>query len=168
MTASLGSCVSDCPRLLVGFSGFLAAEGWHGMLQAHCAEWEIVGGGPYVVDVVSINLGPIRGEVWDVDQGWTRICPIGEGVVAIQSTGGAFIDSMTISCAPLLVSGSGGGLTLSVGPASDVAPIGGSGGTPFNPIECSPGNLAVGLNLRSGFYIDMLQLVCDGFREPTH
>jgi hypothetical protein len=154
-------CEQD--QILVGLSGFLAVEGWHGMLQAHCAEWEVVGSDSYVVNVVSTKLGPIRGEVWDTNQDWERLCPDGEGVVGIRGGGGAFIDLLTLTCAPLVPSQSGGVLTLGLGTSHDLEPVGGSGGTPFDPLDCPAGTLAVGLNLRSGFYIDMLQLVCDAF-----
>jgi hypothetical protein len=133
------------------------------MLRAHCAEWEIVGSDSYFVELVSINLGPVRGEIWDVNQDWERLCPDGEGIVGIQASGGAFIDALTLTCAPLVPSTSGGTLALGLGVPHDLTMIGGTGGTPFEPLECPAGTLGVGLNLRSGFYIDMLQLVCDGF-----
>jgi hypothetical protein len=153
-------------QFLVGASGFLSLEGWHGMLQAHCAELEIVGNDPYLVEAASTTLGPIRGEVWDTEQGWERLCPDGEGVVGIRSTGGSFIDSLTLACAPLVAETGGAALTLRLGAAHDLAEVGGTGGTPFDPIDCPTGTLAVGLNLRSGFYIDMLQLVCDALVTP--
>jgi len=159
-----GDPASDpCPQgeFLVGFSGFLALDGWHGQLRTHCAAFLISGDPPYAVTVASTSMGPLHGEQGNMSDPWSRVCADGEAVVGIEGNAGSFIDSITVQCAALEVSGTPGEFTLSVGSAAALPPVGSTGGTPFPAISCMDGQLGTGANLRSGFYIDLLQLMCE-------
>lgn len=50
--------------------------------------------------------------------------------------------------------------------ATDIAPHGGNGGVPYRA-ECDPGSYVVGLDARSGAFIDRLQIVCGRWTGKT-
>jgi hypothetical protein len=99
----------------------------------------------------------------DVAAPFESLCPAGQVVVELGGTAGAYIDSLEVGCAPLVVSGSAQSWQVSLAATMTLDPAGGDGGLEFSPLVCPGGSAAVGLDWRTGFFIDVLQLVC---REP--
>lgn len=86
------------------------------------------------------------------DNGWWT-CPAGQVVIGIRGRSGDFVDRLGVIC----------GDATSPDPQSRAntrSPMwGGEGGGAFEDL-CPPGAAAASINLRSGSYLDRIQLVC--------
>ncbi len=158
-----GEPYSDpCPagEVLIGLSGLLSSSSWLGQIRGHCATLTFSG-----VDPVTWEQGPTtdlppRGEMGDPDSPWQSMCPDHHVIVSFSGNVGAYVDALVISCAPLVVSGTFEAPELSLGTPVELPRVGGDGGEPFTPVGCPEGSLSVGLELRTGHYVDLVQLVC--------
>ena len=123
-------------------------------------------GAPYTASVISTSTTPLRGEQGLIWRPWSSICPGGSAVVGFEGAHGSFMDSLVVYCAPVVASSSFGTIALSLGSASALPVVGGPGGDPFPRVDCPAGEVARGVNLRTGFYVDLIQLVCGAPTAP--
>lgn len=80
-------------------------------------------------------------------------CTRGRIAVGLQGSAGAFIDQLRLLCS------SEQPATVVVTPwVSD--PVGGTGGTAAPPLKCDPGQVMVGVTVRSGFWLDSIAPRC--------
>jgi hypothetical protein len=161
-------CTDLCPtgELLVGVSGYLSTSGWLAQIQGHCAVLGILGNDPYTVTVVSTSTTPLRGEQGDPSQPWSSVCPDGAAVVGFEGAFGSFVDSLVVYCAPIVVTAGVGGPTVALDTAQALPAAGGPGGDPFPREDCPTGEVARGVNLRTGYYVDLIQFVCGALNAP--
>jgi hypothetical protein len=157
-----------CPadQVLTGFPGLLSSSGWLAHIQAHCAALVVSADAPYTVSSAATSTTPMHGEQGDVTQPWTSLCLDGAVVVGFGGREGSFFDQLIVYCAPILVSGSPGNFTFSLGADYALPPAGGSGGTPFPRADCPPDEVAQGVNLRTGYHVDSIQLICGALAAP--
>lgn len=90
----------------------------------------------------------------------TAKCPAGSFVVRVAARSGALVDQLTLGCAPLTISGSPGSFTLSRGTITDLAAVGGSGGSAQAASTCTGTQVVNKLNVRTGDGLDYVQLAC--------
>ncbi len=160
-----GAAFADaCPagEAVIGYHGFLATQGWHGKIQALCGTITLTLGAG-VTPTVTVAAGstlPLRGLFGAAAAEWTRTCGADEVVVGFVGRSGALIDQLTFVCAPLAISLQGDAYVLTVGPTSQTAAVGGTGGNAFAPTQCAAGAIATVSNLRAGDNIDAFGLGC--------
>jgi hypothetical protein len=142
-TTTLGGTPTDftpfsdtCPagQVLVGIGG--ATGQWID------AAWGVCGALSVNATSNAVTIGPgatlpTRGTVGS-DVTWLAQCPANEAVVGIAGNSGRGMDSFVLTCAPLVVSGPVGSLTLHQGGGTTLASVGDvGGGGPFTPFVCN-------------------------------
>lgn len=152
-----------CPagQALIGFTGSLqAANGAHGQIAARCGALSVVAasGGGFEIRLADGAALPTRGV--DNASPWTRSCPANQVIVGFGGRSGRLIDQLALRCAPLTLTPAGGGWTVGLGAATDLAAIGGSGGTAFAQTDCGAGQIAAVARIRAGDSIDAFGLGC--------
>jgi hypothetical protein len=149
-----------CPagQVVIGFSGFLAMQGYNGKIQALCGTPALSGSGPYTVTISPAGTTPLRG-LFGVTA-WSRPCPADQVVVGFSGRAGALVDALTFDCAPLVVSGTPGAYTLATGAVTALAQVGGNGGNPFALTSCPAGQVATMCRPRAGDGIDAFGMAC--------
>jgi hypothetical protein len=144
-----GTAFSDrCPdnQVLIGFHGTVDAPGGKSYLrsvQAVCGELIIGDSEPWPVTVMEASLLPMH----DIEsaQAQTALCPPNQVMTGFAGRSGLWMDSVDVRCAPLTILGSAPNYLLVVGTPSKAGTIGGpTGGSPFDPLECAAGDVAVG------------------------
>lgn len=147
----------DCPagQVLVGFNGY--TDGWIFALEPVCGVPSLSGSIDVVVGAGAIL--PQRGS--SASNMWTRTCGADQMVVGYSGRAGVLLDQLVLRCAPLEVSEAGGVFSVSVETVGDLPSVGGTGGSPFGPIDCGPGSVATGVNIRAGDSVDALGLGCN-------
>jgi hypothetical protein len=152
-------------EVIVGFTGTVdevdGSVSYLRSFRAECSAPSIAAESnmTYRVSLVPAESLTVRGLAGAVTQ--TRRCGANEMVVGFAGRSGAYIDQISILCAPLLISGSAPNFTVSVGPTGGSSNgIGGTGGEPFDAIACPPGQIAVGDQGRAGAAIDAFGLLC--------
>ncbi|UJR84862.1 hypothetical protein [Sandaracinus amylolyticus] len=153
-----------CPegQVLIGFDGLLSsANGYFQRLAAVCGTPALTpdGSGGYTVSIGAGATLPLRGGHVGPVMTSTRCAP-GEIVTAFAGRRGALVDSITISCASLTVTGSGASLAIAIGTPAARPSIGGSGGTAFAESACPAGSIARGAVIRAGDSLDAIALMC--------
>jgi subtilisin family serine protease len=164
-TATGGTAYNDaCPagQVLVGFAGSLSnatVTGVNRQVTGHCGVVQITG------TVVTIKAGPplaTRGLAGT--SAWTRDCPVNQAIAGFSGRAGLLVDQLVLSCAPLVASGSTTGAVLTVGTASALPAVGGTGGTATAQIKCPAGEVATTARVRTGDNLDAFGLACG---KPT-
>jgi len=155
-SASSDACASDAA--IVGFSGSLDSRGWHGRVQALCAKLVVTTSPPYRIVTGAVTAGPTRGRLGNSP--WTRSCASDQVIVGYDGRSGALVDSLTFRCAPVTISGVPGAYVPVIGAVSNLAAIGGSGGSAFGVSDCANGQVATTVNIRAGDNIDAFGLGC--------
>jgi hypothetical protein len=159
-----GSAFSEnCPasHVIAGYQGFVSSDPsrtWVMRIQALCARVSIEG--ELATNVTLAKPVALFEHGTDGNIAWQRVCPKNQQVTGFTGRGGSFLDEIVLSCAPILVSGSSGSYTLSLGSSTTLAPVGGGGGGAFAPANCPSGQVARGHQGRSGQWVDALGLVC--------
>ncbi|WP_157070385.1 hypothetical protein [Sandaracinus amylolyticus] len=153
-----------CPegQVLIGFDGLLSsANGYFQRLAAACGTPALThdGSGGYTVSIGAGATLPLRGGHTGPVMASTRCAP-GEIVTGFVGRRGALVDSITISCASLTVSGTGASLALVIGTPSARPSVGGSGGSAFPESTCPAGSIARGAVIRAGDSLDAIALMC--------
>src|SRR5262249_2795647 len=140
-----------CPigQVLVGFSGFLSSQGWHGRIEGLCGTLSLAHDeSSYVVHVVSGATLPLRGDVGVT--AWASTCATCEMVAGFGGRSGALVDQIALHCAPLLVTGG----ALTVGKVTVLSAVGDSGGSAFPSTNCPANQIVTTSRVRSGDSID--------------
>ncbi len=147
-----------CPagQAVVGYHGFLTSPtGYHGQIQAICGTLMLTGAS------VQVALGdtlPLRGLLNNTE--WTSACASHQVVVGFRGRSGALIDQLTIRCAPLVLSVQGDAYAIGLGATTDLAPVGGTGGTEFAQTDCTGAAIATVSDIRAGDGIDAFGMGC--------
>ncbi|MBI5518171.1 MAG: hypothetical protein HY909_30655, partial [Deltaproteobacteria bacterium] len=160
--ASGGTMFNElCPAgsAIVGFEGMLGDS--YNLLAMYCQQLVLAfpGGTPAVTldgfdRRLSFRGGP--GGRTPV----TGHCPANQVLVGFAGSAGSLLDSLSLRCAPVTATVSGGRLVLGFGTISTMPPVGGTGGRPFSAIDCPSGQFAGGAAIRAGGAIDAFGLVC--------
>jgi hypothetical protein len=144
-----GTAFADrCPdnQVLIGFHGTMDAPGGKSYLrsvQAVCGELVINDTEPWQVTVSEAMTLPMH----DVEaaQAQVALCPANQVMTGFAGRSGLWMDSVDVRCAPLNILGTTPDYLLVVGTPSKAGTIGGTtGGSPFDPLECAAGSVAVG------------------------
>jgi len=159
-----------CPdgQVLIGFNGTVDdpaaanAKTYLRSAQAICGELAVSADEPYAVTVTQTDPLPMH-EVAST-QMQMALCPPNQVVTGFAGRSGLWMDSVDVRCAPLSILGASPKFVLVVGTAAKAGTIGGpTGGSPFDPLECAPGDLAVGQIIRtlySGAVLGAFGLQC--------
>jgi hypothetical protein len=159
--ATGGTSYQDaCPagQALVGFVGSLSqatTAAVHRQIGGVCGTLQVTG------TAVSVNQGsslPARGKVGV--SAWSRTCPANQVVVGFAGRSGLLVDQLTFTCAPLAASAATVGAPLTVGVATSLAAVGGTGGTAFAAIKCPAGEMARASSVRTGDNLAAFSLLC--------
>ncbi len=152
----------ECPagEVLVGLGGFLDDRGWHGQMAAGCAPIELVQvqDGSFVLRVGEWVATPIHGDAGQ--EPWISECPDNEIMVGFAGRADLLVDQVQVACAAFEVVESDEGFTLVPGEAHLLDPVGGSGGSAFEPALCDEGSVATVVDMRAGESIDALGVAC--------
>ncbi len=155
------SCAAN--EVVIGYAGTVDAPD-SSMTQlrsfrATCASLSVSGDTTFVVHTIAKEtlpeVGTMPGPVAK-----SAACAADQIVVGFRGRSGSDVDDIVFRCAPLTISGSSPNFTLSIGPVSELPPLGGLGGNPFNPIDCPAGQVAVGDEGRAAFTINAFGLLC--------
>lgn len=87
-------------------------------------------------------------------------CAAGSYVVAVEARAGALVDQLTLSCAPLNVTGTIGSYTLARGAITKLAPVGGAGGGPKESSTCAGIGVVNKIVSRTGDGVDYVEMGC--------
>jgi len=156
-----GAASNDaCPagQALTGFAGSLSAtttSGVNRQITGHCGIVKIAG------TTVTVNAGaslPVRGKAGTAS--WTRDCPANQVIVGFAGRSGILVDQLALRCAPLAVSAATAGSSLTVGTATTLAAIGGTGGSAYAAVNCPSGEVATMARVRTGDNMDAFGLAC--------
>jgi len=155
-TASNDACPAG--QALTGFAGSLSAattSGVNRQLTGHCGIVQITG------TTVTVKAGaslPTRGKAGTTS--WTRDCPANQVIVGFSGRSGSLVDQLALRCAPLAVAAAITGSALTVGTATTLAAIGGTGGSAFTAVNCPSGEVATMARVRTGDNLDAFGLAC--------
>jgi hypothetical protein len=165
-TSGGGSPFSEtCPtnQVLIGFNGTtdLPSAGafpYADTVEGVCGTISISGSSSYVITTTRTGTLVRQGDPRDVVQ--NRLCPAGQIIVGFDWRTGMYVDQLTFRCAPLTIDNDGASFKLSIGAATALLPIGGSGGTAVGQTNCPDGQVATGNLGRQGQLIDAFGLLC--------
>jgi hypothetical protein len=144
-----GAPYSDrCPdgQVLIGFYGTVDPSGDPSYLRSEQGICGIVGvsaSEPWSVTVTEADPLPMH----DVELGLkqTAKCPLDQVMIGFGGRSGLWMDSVDIRCSPLKILGMSPNFLLVAGTPKTAGTIGGNqGGSPFDPLDCDPGSVAVG------------------------
>jgi hypothetical protein len=144
-----GTAFADrCPdnQVVIGFHGTMDAPGGKSYLrsvQAVCGELIVSDSEPWQVTISEAMTLPMH----DIEaaQPQMALCPPNQVMTGFAGRSGLWMDSVDVRCAPLNILGSAPNYLLVVGTPSTAGTIGGTtGGSPFDPLECAAGDVAVG------------------------
>ncbi|HXK19002.1 MAG TPA: hypothetical protein VNG33_14420 [Polyangiaceae bacterium] len=145
-----------CPagQVLVGFNGTVDdpadpnGKTYLRSAQAICGKLAVSASEPYTVTVTQADPLPMH-EVAST-QMQMALCPANQVMTGFAGRSGLWMDSVDVRCAPLSILGASPQFLLVVGTPAKAGTIGGpSGGSPFDPVECAAGDLAVGQIIRT-------------------
>jgi hypothetical protein len=161
-----GSPFSEtCPtdQVLIGFNGTsdlpnAGAFPYADTLEGVCGTISISGSSPYAITITRTGMLTRQGDPGPIVQ--NRICQAGQIIVGFDWRTGMYVDQLTFRCAPLTIANDGASFKLSIGAATALSPIGGSGGTAVGQTNCPDGQIATGNVGRQGQLIDAFGLLC--------
>lgn len=142
-----------CPddQVLIGFQGTVDAPGGATYLrsaQAICGALSVTSSPPYEVKVIEAEALPMR-EIASAQFEAAR-CPVNQVMIGFAGRSGLWMDSVDVRCAPLSILGVAPTYLLVSGTPATAGTIGGAtGGSPFDPMECEAGQVAVGQVVRT-------------------
>jgi hypothetical protein len=127
--------------------------------QGVCGTLSITGTNTYAVHVTQAETLALEGtQTGSMTQ--MALCPANQVVVGFSGRSGGFIDALSFSCAPLVISGTSPNFMLSIGAFTATSAIGGPGGMPFTAISCPANAVALGETGRADVDIHAFGLVC--------
>jgi len=148
--------VNRCPAgaVVIGFYGTVddpadpEAKTYLRSAQALCAELTVSPSEPYTITVTP--AGALAMHQIAAAKVQMAVCPADQVMTGFAGQSGLWMDSVDVRCAPLSISGVAPNFALVVGTPTKAGTIGGpSGGSPFDPLQCAPGDLAVGQIIRT-------------------
>ncbi len=92
--------------------------------------------------------------------GFSRVCPVNQGVGRFQGTAGSWVNGVQVACQPLTSTA-----TVTGTPVYQSA-AGGTDGTPAGPYGC-PGGAAFGIRGIAGTYVGSFGLACSSLTDST-
>jgi hypothetical protein len=161
-TAFSNTCPSG--QVLVGIGG--ATGQWIDAVYAICGSVEIhqtTSTTPYTYSV-AIGGGATlatEGTVGSSDALWQATCAANQAVVSVAGNSGIGMDHITLSCAPLELTGSPGSFALHQGTATTLAPEGDTGGgSPFTPVVCPDPEVVTLISGMAGQWVNNMSVAC--------
>jgi hypothetical protein len=82
-------------------------------------------------------------------------------IVGFGGRSGLYVDELAFKCAPLIISGQPGSYTIATGNMTFLAPVGGSGGSPFSDQFCADGRVGTAHFGREGLDLDAFGVLCN-------
>jgi hypothetical protein len=166
-SATGGGAFNDpCPagQVLIGIGG--STGGWIDTIYGICGVLGLhttTAVTPYSYDV-TIAVGatlPTEGTLGSSDMLWQANCPTNQAVVAVAGNSGTGMDHVTLSCAPLTISGSPSSFALHQGTVTTLAPEGDvGGGSPFTPAVCPDPQVMSLVSGTAGQWVNTLGVAC--------
>jgi hypothetical protein len=156
--------IDVCPedQVLIGINVWTSdSVEWLQRGQAVCGTMVLTSNdGVYAVAIVETETLRSRGSGTGMLTMASAQCPNNEVVVGFDGREGMYMDSITLYCAPLTVTGDAGSFVIEIGSDAPVDSVGNSGGTSFNMVSCPAGLVARGGQIEAGGYFDAFGLVC--------
>jgi hypothetical protein len=149
----------DCPagQVLVGYAGAQTGQGYIGRIQATCGLVQISS----ATLAVTISAGATLLQHGNANgMPWTITCPADQAIVGFGGRSGAYVDQLAFRCAPLSISGQPGSYSITIGNVTALAPVGGTGGSPFPERLCAEGHVGVSHFGREGLDLDAFGILC--------
>jgi hypothetical protein len=159
-TATGAPWTDVCPpgQAIIGYLGSTSG-GVIEMLQTLCGQLSIAAlAGSCEVQVSAGAMMPARGNATPKSP-WTLQCPANQIAVGCSGQAAGRVNQLSLDCAPLVLSPSGGSYSLTVGNITQLAPMGGNNATPFHN-SCPVGDVANGQLISAYNLIQGFQLFC--------
>jgi hypothetical protein len=155
-----GAFSNPCPgdQVVIGFQGFLTPPSVGltliGAIQAVCGSMSLEPSQGQIVTTPGANLAVYgTGQVGP----WIQMCSANEIVVGFTGRSGIALDQVAFECAPWAFDVEAG--VFSMGASVTLTAAGGDGGSAYT-VPCPPGQLARGVEGRSGEWVDAFGLIC--------
>ncbi len=163
-TATGGTMHTDtCPAgsALVGIN---VVVGTHlRQIQGICAPIQVVEtttSTPYTYSVTTGTPTDMTNRGTTTGTAASATCAPGSYVVGVEARAGLYVDELTLSCAPLNVTGTIGTYAVSRGAVTKLAPVGGTGGGPKASSTCAGQGVVNKIVSRTGDSVDYVELGC--------
>jgi hypothetical protein len=158
-----GTAFQDtCPagEALIGLT--VKINNWIRQIQGRCGKITVVENTSaipytYSIAVLASTTMPSHGSDTVTTEAIT--CPPNAVVVGASGREGIYVDAITLSCAPLSLSGSGSSFGLTIGAATPVGPVGGTNGGSVGLSSCAAGVVAR-LGGKAGSSVDSVAFSC--------
>jgi hypothetical protein len=152
-----------CPpgEVVIGYQGTQGRSPtmpWLQAIQAQCGSLAVGPGPGYAITTAPGTWLPLRGMSGGVS--WSRPCPSSQVVVGFEGRSSGYVDQLALRCAPLTITGGPGSHVVSRGLITTTAPTDSNSGSPFAPIDCPAGQIAVGSNVTADNYPRSFGLFC--------
>jgi hypothetical protein len=148
--------VDACPgsQMVVGYLGTYDPTAYVDSIQAVCGVVLVTGSSTYQITMSPGATLPSHGTAGG--SSFAAMCPKDQVVVGIYGHSGLWVDQVGFECAPLTISQS---LAISIGTVTQLPASGGPGGGAFGD-TCPSGQVAIGSDVASGFFVDSIALRC--------
>lgn len=137
-----------CPdgQVLIGFYGTVDPSGDPTYVRSEQGICGIIGvsaSEPWTVTVTEADPLPMHDAELALKQ--TAKCPLDQVMIGFAGRSGLWMDTVDVRCAPLKILGKSPDFLLVQGTPKTAGTIGGNqGGSPFDPLDCDAGSVAVG------------------------
>ena len=160
------SFTTPCPsgQVLVGIGG--STGQWIDAVYAICGTLDLHATTSSTPYSYSVTIGggatlTTEGTVGTSDTLWQANCPSNEAVVSVAGNSGVGMDHLTLSCAPLEITGSPGAFALHQGTVTTIAPEGDTGGGgPFTPVVCPDPQVVSLISGMAGEWVYNMSVAC--------
>jgi hypothetical protein len=155
--------VDPCPpgEVVIGYLGTTSRSPvmpWLQAIQTRCGRVTVGPAPAYTTATAAGTVLPARG--LQSGDAWAAPCPANQVVVGFEGRSSDWVAQLTFHCAPLQVTATGSGYSVTVGSVAKAGPAGSNAGSPFAPIACPAGHIATGTSVRTDTYPRAFSLLC--------
>jgi hypothetical protein len=148
-----------CPggQVVIGYVGKLNnSNGYHVQIQALCGKINLTGSGPWNITTTTGTVLPMRGGSGSAP--WSEVCPANQMVVGFMAKFMQRIDTLSFSCAGLVVSSDGS--MISEGTVTALPLVGTGVTTTTVRSSCPTGSVATVSNFNAGVALNVFGIEC--------
>lgn len=151
--------MDDCPagQVLVGYYAMVGSS-FERFLGVCGTTTLVPGSSAYTITVGAGDTLTEHGS--GINTTYESTCPTDQMVVGFEGRYGTLVDRLALRCAPLLVSYTASGVTVTPGSVTTITAVGGFGGTEFPTTDCPAGDVATGTEVHAGGAVDAFGLRC--------